>query len=53
MNYWMKLRGALDGYQGVVQDLQELCAQPRALLLVPDECIFDIRGGRRADNDLH
>jgi hypothetical protein len=49
----VKLRSALNGDQSVVYDFEEFCAQPRALLLVPNKCVFDIRRGRRTDNDLH
>jgi len=49
----VKLRGALNSDQSVVDGFQEFRAQPRALFLVPDKCVFDIRGGRRADKDLH
>jgi hypothetical protein len=49
----MKLRSALNSDQGVVYDFEELRTQARALLLVPNKCIFDIRRGCRTDNDLH
>jgi hypothetical protein len=53
MYHWVKLRSALNSDQNVVQDFEELRTQPRALLLVPDKCVLDIRRGRRTDNDLH
>jgi hypothetical protein len=53
MYYGMQLRSALDSDQSVVHSFQEIRPQPGALLLVPDKCVFDIRGGCRTDNDLH
>jgi hypothetical protein len=53
MYHWLKLRSALNGDQSVVYDFEEFCAQPRTLSLVPNKCVFDIRRGRRTDNDLH
>jgi hypothetical protein len=49
----VELRRTLNSQQSVVQGSDEFCAQPRALLLVPNKCVFDIRGCRRTDNDLH
>jgi hypothetical protein len=53
MYHWVKLRSALNSDQSVVYDFEKLRAQPPALLLVPNKCIFDIRRGRGTDNDLH
>jgi hypothetical protein len=53
MYYWVKLRSALNTDQSVVYGFQEIRAQPRALFLLPDKCVFDIRGGCRTDNHLH
>ena len=49
----VKLRRTLNSQESVVYGSEEFCAQPRALLLVPNKCVFDIRGGRRTDNGLH
>jgi hypothetical protein len=53
MYRWVNLRSALDSDQSVVYDFEELRAQPSALPLVPNKCIFDIRRRCRTDNGLH
>jgi hypothetical protein len=53
MNYGVKLRVALNGSEGAVYGLQKLRAESWALLLVPKECVVDIRRSCRTDEDLH
>lgn len=53
MYYSMTLRTALNSDKRVVDDFEEFGAQPRTLLLIPNERVFDIRRGRRTDNDVH
>jgi hypothetical protein len=53
MNYSVKLRIALYGRERAVYSLQKLRAEARALLLIPEKCVVDVRRGRRTDEDLH
>jgi len=53
MYHWVNLRSALNSDQSLVYDFEELRAQPPALPLVPNNCIFHIRRGCGTDNGLH
>jgi hypothetical protein len=53
MYHWVNLGSALNSDQSVVYGFEELRAQPPALPLVPNKCIFDIRRGCRTENRLH